>query len=117
MATTTKTPSKSKKNATAAVRDLMALRAEVDVYQDLNSQIKALTAKRDALKMEFIKSGYGVIQNLEENLQANVIFVEGRATTDWQTIAKIMGAPQGLIDNHTEMGEGYYKVTLTAPKE
>ena len=114
----TKTPSKpSKKTATKTVRDIMALRADVDVYQDLNAQIKSLTAQRDELKMEFIKSGFQTIQNLQENLQANVIYVEGRAQTDWQAIAKALGAPQALIDAHTEMTDGYHKVTITAPKQ
>jgi hypothetical protein len=90
--------------------------ALVDALAATKARIAALQAEEAALKDALIALATPTVALLGTEHRAVVSLVDGRMTTDWQTIARKLNASRQMITAHTTQGEAYYTVRLYAHK-
>lgn len=74
----------------------------IDEYGSIDSEIKRLTKQKEALSAQIKEAGAG--RYTAAIYEALVYEVQGRVTTDWETIALRFEPSRQLIAAHTKTG-------------
>lgn len=88
------------------------LQATVDDLALVKAQIADLKLKEDALKKILINSG---LSSIDSDLhRATISECDGKAITDWKSIALKFSPTRQLIRAHTSTGENYFQVRVVS---